>query len=84
MLHRAISDVAESDTNQSIKQKQSTKPPTKEENRPPAIPPTVFKQGGVEAGEGNAVDDGWGRIFSRCPHKIQQHDSVPKLMPYNY
>ena len=41
VLHRAISDVAESDTNKSIKQKQSTKPTTKEENRPLTILPTV-------------------------------------------
>ena len=30
VLHRAISDIAESDTNQSINQKQSTNPPTQE------------------------------------------------------
>ena len=80
MLHRAISDVAESDTNKSIKQKQSTKPPTKEENRPPAIQPTVFKQGGVEGGNDYAVDEKWEQMFEefwaaypeRCPRKVDR------------
>ncbi len=79
-LQRAISEVAESDTNQSIKQKQSTKPPTKEENRPPAIQPTVFKQNGAGEGIDFTVDEERGRIFEefwaaypeRCPRKADR------------
>ena len=70
MLHRAIPEVAESDTNQSIKQKQSTKPPTKQENRPPAIQPTVFKKSGAGEGIDPAVDDRWERMFEEFGRRI--------------
>ena len=81
-----VSDVAQSDTDQSIKQKQSTKPPTKEENRPLAIQPTVFKQCGVEGGNDHAVDDRWERMFEefwaaypeRCPRKVDRAKCRPR------
>jgi hypothetical protein len=67
-------------TNQSIKPKQPTKPPTKEENRPPAIPPTVFKQRGAGEGEYNAINEELERMFEefwaaypdRCPRKVDR------------
>ena len=81
-LHQMITTFTSDDndvyTNQSINQRQSTNPPTKKENRPPAIPPTVFKQGGVEEGDVIVGDDGRERMFGefwaaypdRCPRKI--------------
>ena len=67
-------------TNKRKNLKQSTKAPTKEENRPPAIQPTVFKQSGAEEGECNVADGEWERMFEefwaaypkRCPRKVNK------------
>ena len=63
ILHRAISDVAQSDTNQSNNQKQSTNPPTPKREQPSAIQPTAFRQSGVGEGESSVVDDERERMF---------------------
>ncbi len=77
---RLTAAVKEVYTNQSIKPKHSTNPPTKEENRPPAIQPTVFKQSDVGAGEDNVVDgerdwmfeEFWAAYPERCPRKVDK------------
>lgn len=67
-------------TNKRNNLKQITKAPTKEENRPPAIQPTVFKQSGMVEGECNVADGEWERMFEefwaaypeRCPRKVDK------------
>lgn len=79
-LHRAISDVAQSDTNQSNNQKQSTNPPTPKREQPSAIQPTAFRQSGVGEGESSVVDDERERMFKEfwpahpdsCPRKVDR------------
>ena len=62
MMDCATSDVVRYSTNKSKEPSKATNPPTKEENRPPAIQPTVFKQGDVEEGKDHAEDDERGRM----------------------
>ena len=62
MMDCATSDVVQYSTNKSKEPSKATNPPTKEENRPPAIQPPVFKQGDVEEGKDHAADDERGRM----------------------
>ena len=62
MMDCATSDVVQYSTNKSKEPSKATNPPTKEENRPPAIQQMVVKQGDVEEGEDHAADDERGRM----------------------
>ena len=86
MRRKFTADEKEVHTNKRIKQKQLTKAPTKEENRPPAIQPTVFKQGDAGAREDNVVDEERERMFEefwaaypdRCPRKVDRAKCLQK------